>query len=256
MLDAVEARTGPVVGVRPAVEGNHADIASAVIGPRGRLFLKAARRISAEVDGPEVRALRWEAAINPHVTEFAPRLLFRQDAGEWLALGYEYVDGRHADFAPGSPDLEILAVTIEALQARAAPDVLAAKQAGRRWETVMDDVAPLAGTALLHLDLNPANFLIGPGRVALVDWSFVARGAAWLELALVVPWLLKAGHSPGEADGWLSRFPAWKAADPRHLTGFAEAFAAKWRLNLENIAEPWAVRHADAARQWAEYRTR
>ncbi|GAA1896283.1 hypothetical protein [Actinomadura bangladeshensis] len=31
-----------------------------------------------------------------------------------------------------------------------------------------------------------------------MDWTFAGHGAAILEMARLVPWLLKAGHSPGE----------------------------------------------------------
>ncbi|MQY04595.1 phosphotransferase [Actinomadura macrotermitis] len=247
--EVVEVCTGPITEVRPAVKGNHADIASMVAGPQGRVFVKAARKLAVGNGGPEVRSLRWEAAINPHVTEFAPRLLWVQESGEWLALGFEYLEGRHADFSPGSPDLEILAKVVEDLQARPCPGILDNKQVERRWEMVVDDASPMTGDVLLHADLNPANFLITSNRVAMVDWAFVARGAAWVEVALVIPWLLQA-----EAEAWAARLPAWVDADPGHLDLFAKAFADKWDLNLQTNTEPWAVQHAAYARAWARHR--
>ncbi|GAA2628474.1 phosphotransferase [Actinomadura fulvescens] len=250
---AVEAHTGQVGSVVPAAEGNHANIASTVHGGRGSVFVKAARKQAADQDGAEVRSLRWENAINPHVSEFAPRLLDSAEAGGWFAIIFEHVDGRRADFAPDSPDLEVLAKTVDALQSTAAPDALK-KYVQRRWESVVDDVTPMAGDQLLHADLNPANFLITADRVYLVDWAFVARGAAWVEPALLMPWLLQAGHEPGDAERWLSRIGSWADADPAHLDLFAGAFAAKWAINLENNSEPWAVKLAAAARAWAHYR--
>jgi hypothetical protein len=48
---------------------------------------------------------RWtqdmEALINPYVADLSPRLLWRVQ-GEWDVLGFEVVDGRHADYRPGS----------------------------------------------------------------------------------------------------------------------------------------------------------
>ncbi|MFD0850993.1 phosphotransferase family protein [Actinomadura adrarensis] len=174
----------------------------------------------------------------------------------WLALGFEYIEARHADFMPGSPDLEILAKVVDTLQALPCPEVLASKRVERRWEGVASDVTPLAGHTLLHCDLNPANMLITPeGGVRVVDWAFVARGAAFVELALLMPWLLKGGHTPVEAEAWLTRFPSWTETDPAHIDLFCRAFADKWQVNLEvHGRAAWAVEHAAAARAWAEHR--
>lgn len=82
------------------------------------------------------------------------------EAGGWFVLGFEYVRARHGDFTPGSPDLVSLAKVIDAFQALPCPDVLAEKRVERRWEAIAEDVTALAGDALLHCDLDPANLLI------------------------------------------------------------------------------------------------
>ncbi|TYB46443.1 phosphotransferase family protein [Actinomadura chibensis] len=254
VLGAITARTGAIHGVEPAPAGNHADIAVTVHVGGGRLFLKAARKAGPDADGPEVRSLRWEAAINPHVTEYAPRLHWTVEAGGWLVLAFEHVQARHADFAPGSADLDVLAKVIDGLQAHPLPPVLERKRVERRWEAIAD-VSALAGDTLLHADLNPANVLLGDdGSVWLVDWTFIGRGAAFLELALLIPWLLKAGHTPAEAERWLARFPAWTNADKAAIDLFSRVFADKWTLNLAANDAEWAKEHADAARQWADHR--
>lgn len=109
----IEAHTGPINAVTPAPAGNHADFAATLHTTGGRIFVKAARKLP-DRDGAEVMSLRREAAVNPHVTEFAPRLHWTVEAGGRLALGFEHVEGRRADFFPGSADLEILAKTIHA----------------------------------------------------------------------------------------------------------------------------------------------
>lgn len=254
VLGAIKAHTGPIHRVEPAPAGNHADIAATVHAAGGRLFVKAARKVSPEKDGPEVRSLRNEARVNPHMTEFAPRLHWTVDAGGWLVLGFEHVDGRHADFAPGSPDLDILAKTVTALQSTRCPDVVQMR-VERRWATVTEDVSPMAGTALLHTDVNAENLLITPdGRAVLVDWAFASRGAAWVELGLLLPWLLKAGHTPAEAADWVAGFPSWAAADPAHIDLFSAAFAERWRGHAERDPANWVVLHAGLTRRWAEFR--
>lgn len=254
LLTCMEAEMGPVVAVEPAPTGNHADVASSVHTAGGKLFVKAARKVSPDQDGPEVRSLRREAAVNPHVSEFAPRLLWTVEAGGWLALGFEHVEGRRADFTPGSADLAFLAKTIHAIQATPCPDVVR-MAVERRWQSVARDVTPMSGGALLHTDLNEDNFIITPdGRPYVVDWAFVARGAAWAELALLIPWLLLAGHSPGEADAWAHQFVSWAEAPPEHIDRFSAAFAEKWRINSKTNTADWVTRHADLTRRWADHR--
>jgi hypothetical protein len=251
--ELILTETGPADAIIPAPTGNHADIASTLHTRDGLVFVKAARK-SADRDGPEVMSLRREAAINPFVSEFAPRLHWMVEAGEWLALGFEHVKGRPADFSPGSPDLEVLAKTVHALQATPCPEVVG-MAVEKRWQSVADDVTPLAGGALLHTDLNEDNFLITDGgRAYLVDWAFVARGAAFVEVGLLIPWLLKAGNTPEQADAWVAQFPSWTDADAAHIALFSDVFAAKWQANSETNIADWVHLHAHLAGQWAEYR--
>lgn len=72
VLSAITAYTGPIHRVEPAPAGNHADIAATAHTAHGRLFVKAARKTAPDTDGVEVRSLRNEARVLPHVNEFAP----------------------------------------------------------------------------------------------------------------------------------------------------------------------------------------
>ncbi|REE96956.1 phosphotransferase [Thermomonospora umbrina] len=253
LREGITAHTGRVRAIEPAATGNHADVASTLHTTDGSVFVKAARK-AGERDGPEVRSLRWEAAVNPHAREFAPRLLWQVEAGGWLALGFEYVEGRHADYAPGSPDLEVLAKTIEAFQALSCPD-LVNRRVERRWEPVTDDVTPMAGNALLHTDLNPANVLIAAdGRAYIVDWAFVSRGAPWVEPAILIKWLIRGGHSPRQAEQWVSRFPSWAEVPSAVLDAFAAAHAELWRRRSSDNPAPWAAELAALTRRWADHR--
>lgn len=113
-----------------------------------------------------------------------------------------------------------------------------------------------AADTLLHCDLNPANLLIADdGTVRVVDWAFVARGPGFIELARLIPWLLKAGHGPAQAEEWVTRFPSWTATDPAHIDVYARAFAGRWRANIETNRARWALEHAEAAQRWADHRS-
>jgi hypothetical protein len=253
LRNAIEVETGLIQGIEPTPGGNHANIACTVHTANGRMFVKAARKLS-DRDGPEVRSLRWEAAVNPHVTEFAPRLRWRVEAGDWFSLGFEHVTGRRADLSPGSSDLATLAKTIHAIQATPCPEVVK-MLVERRWQTIAQDVSPMAGPALLHTDLNEENLIITPaGRAYVVDWAFAARGAAWVELGLLIPWLLKSGHNPAETDDWLAQFGSWAEAKPAHVDLFSAVFAEKWRANSQSNPAAWVQQHAALTKQWAEYR--
>ncbi|GAA2640119.1 hypothetical protein SMC26_44625 [Actinomadura fulvescens] len=85
--EAVECRTGPIESTQPAGAGIHADIASTVHTPDGKIFVKASRKLPEE-DGSAVRSLRREATLAALMSEFAPRLLWQAEAGG-LALGFE-----------------------------------------------------------------------------------------------------------------------------------------------------------------------
>lgn len=253
LRDEIEARTGPIARIVPAPTGNHADIASTLFTTRGPVFVKAARKLE-DRDGPEVMSLRREASVNSVVSEFAPRLRWQVEAGEWLALGFDHVQGRPADFSPGSPDLDVLTKTIHAIQNVRCPEAVRLL-VERRWQRFTDDVTPLAGGALLHTDLNEDNFIITPdGRAYVVDWAFVSRGNAWLELGLLIPWLLKAGHSPRAADAWVSQFPSWGQAPAADIDMFSVAFAKQWQMTSQTREDPWVKLHAELTGRWAAYR--
>ncbi|MFB4273609.1 hypothetical protein [Nonomuraea sp. GTA35] len=118
------------------------------------------------------------------------------------------------------------------------------------------DPAHLRGNTLLHYDLSANNLLISGQRVKVVDWSFAARGADWLDAALFAPRLVEAGHNPVEVDGLLSTLPPWWEAPRPAVVGIAAA----WTLFREYQARygPKEVRDAhartaEAGRAWLTY---
>src|SRR5437879_12850888 len=47
--------------------------------------------------------------------------------------------------------------------------------------------AASGGTTLLHTDLRADNILLTPSRVFFIDWPWASRGAAWVDLAFMLP---------------------------------------------------------------------
>lgn len=252
--DAIERRTGSITGVRSAPGGNHADLAAALGTAGGTVFVKAARKL-ADRDGPEVRSLRREAVIAPHMTRFVPGLAWETETEGWLALGFIYVPGRAATFVPGSPDLDVLAHVVHVLQATPCPDVVYLR-VEQRWAPFADDVSAMAGDALVHTDLNPDNLIIGDdGNVCVVDWALASRGAAWIEAGQLMPWLILAGHSPRQADAWAAQIPSWRHADPDAVNLYSRLAVTFWRRRAAARPAPWMAPYLAAWEGWTAYRT-
>ena len=87
-----------------------------------------------------------EAAVAPLVRDISPALLWHFDEAGWNVLGYEYVPGRHADYTPGSPDLDRLVQLMDALsQIKVKDDPGPFKRAEDRWKPYLDDPGSASG---------------------------------------------------------------------------------------------------------------
>ena len=133
-----------------------------------------------------------------------------------------------------------------------APDVLLFSPKGRLGfeHPAMD------GDTLVHTDLGPANLIVTPGGLRVVDWAMATKAAPWVELAMLTPWLISAGHTPEQAEQWLARHPAWGPTDPEVLDHFAAKNAEKWASKSAHATAPWIHRLADSMSQWAQHRGR
>jgi hypothetical protein len=113
-------------------------------------------------------------------------VLWHVETAGWSLVGFEHIDGRHADFTPTPP-----------------------------------------------------------------------RGAAWIDPALWVIWLIAAGeHDPARAESWAARVSAWHTAPNTGLTVFADANARLWREIAGDNPDEWTTRMVSAAARWAAYRDR
>ncbi|MEV6867347.1 hypothetical protein AB0M44_40935 [Streptosporangium subroseum] len=247
---AVEKHTGSVWSSRTVSEGLNSAVAALLDTASGKVFVKGLHR-----DYPRRWTQDLEAMINPHVRGLSPRLLWRVD-GEWDVLGFEAVDGRHADFQPGSPDLPRLVDTMTALGNLSCPD-LPVKVAEHRWRTYVaapEELEWLKGDRLLHTDYNPANVLMMDGGALLIDWAWPTRGAGWIDPACLIVRLMAGGHTAEEAERVVAQTPAWSSAPEEGLAVFARASVRAWDEIAGNDPAPWIKAMAYAARDWLKYR--
>jgi hypothetical protein len=230
----------------PASSGDHAEIAATVTGDNGKVFVKAA---SSDLG---VRSLRYELLASRAINRpYSPAVEWDFETDGWLAVGFEHVDGPHADLSPGSPDLDLLDPTLKELEEMPAPG-------GRPWfspATRLGFTHPaMDGETLVHTDLNPANLIVSPRGLRIVDWAFATKAAPWVELALLIQWLIGAGHTPHQAEEWMARSPTWGATNPEILDEFSSKNAAKWSLKAQQNAVPWVLDLAAWTGQWSAHR--
>ncbi|MFF0255941.1 aminoglycoside phosphotransferase [Micromonospora zamorensis] len=241
----IAERIGGTFDVTPASSGNHAEIASTVTGPAGPIFVKAA---SGELS---VRSLRYELAATRIIDRHPPAVLWQFESDGWLVVATEHLAGPHPDLSPGSTDLGLLVATLKALQETPAPNGAWFTPAARLGFThpAMD------GETLIHSDLNPANLIVTPLGLRIVDWAWATKAATWVELALLAPWLIGSGHNAEQAEQWLTQLPAWTATDRQVLDDFASRNATKWAAKSRQSTETWVHDLAMWTGEWADHRT-
>ncbi len=276
---AVQAQCGPVVRSESALAGSTADLATTLhLEDGGTLFCKGI-----QADSPVTWMHRTEARVNPWLPALAPRLLWQLDTDGWLLLGFEHVDGRHADLSLGSADLPRIADVMAAMERDLTPcPSIPMQSLSQRWARLpawrilsqdpptdldgwtrenlhqladWEASAPqlLAGQTLAHTDLNSRNFLIGD-RVRVIDWAWPCRAAAWVDVAFLVPRLIDAGHAPDEAEEWAASVPAWKQTSDTAVTAFAVTLAGLREHRYRAAPVEYRQRLSTVARGWAQYR--
>ncbi|MEU0145924.1 aminoglycoside phosphotransferase [Streptomyces sp. NPDC006288] len=233
---AVVDKTGTVHEAQTVRGGMNSGIASVLETESGSVFVKGI-----PADHAQAGAQRREAAIAPHLPASCPRLYWHLELDGWSLLGYEVVDGRHADYTPGSPDLPLVEAALTELQGVTAPADIEIKNAMDRWA----EYAPpgtsqyFGGDALLHTDFAPDNVLIVGERARIVDWAWPTRGAAWIDPGALALRLMEAGHTVEAAVAFAGRFPSWREVEPDALAAFGAATAALWKEIAEGAEVLW-----------------
>ena len=254
LKEAIAVRAGTVTAARTMTAGQNSPLAAVLDTPAGRVFVKGVPSGDRKVITQD-----REAAVAPLVTAISPVLLWRFDEAGWNVLGYQYAPGRHADYRPGSPDLDQivqLMTTLGRIEVPADPSPL--KRAEDRWKSYVDDPGDallFAGHTLTHTDWAPDNVLIAPDRPWLIDWAWPTLGAAWTDPACWILRLMAAGgHTAAQTEQQAARVPAFTDADPAHINLFARASTRLWEDIAQDSQSDWTVKMAHAARSWASYR--
>lgn len=245
--------TGEVLSHQRPSGGNDADFTASVESERGVFFIKAVRNRPCGRRDSIIR----ERLINPYVQPISPALRWHAEDPEWIALGFDTVAGRRADFTPGSTDLAAVVELLDRIGGLVLPDV-ARQWTENRWDRFCADgpeTALLRGDALLYTDIHESNLVVGSRGVWAVDWSWPTRGAAFIDPAQFAVQLVSAGHSPESAELWAGRCTAWADADPASIDVFAAATVRMWRMRCDRSpGATWLRAMLAAAVEWARHR--
>jgi hypothetical protein len=213
-----------------------------------RAFVKA---VSPAQNPDSPRFHRAEARISAALPASAPapRLLGCHDDGDWVALVFDDVDGRHPVTPWRDDELAAVLSALETMAGALTPSPVADAPAAAEtlgydfagWERIAADpparldpwvaahldelraaaaygIAALTGDTLCHVDIRADNLLVdATGAVTVVDWPWACRGPAWLDTALLlVNVRLHGGH---DTEALLRRLPLTADVDPDALTG-------------------------------------
>ncbi|MDX2849296.1 aminoglycoside phosphotransferase [Streptomyces sp. PA03-3a] len=250
--EAVEAHTGPVLKSDTVSGGLNSQIASVVFTAEQRLFVKGML-----ADHSQHRSQQREAAINAYVApRLAPALLWQVQEAGWDLLGYEYAEGRHADYKPGSPDLPRVLQLASELAQIDTPPAAVVRNMGQRMSEYADPGAAerwSTGRTLLHTDFASHNVLLGEERDWLIDWAWPTVGPAWVDPVILILRLMEAGHTAAAADEVCRVLPAWRGADHEEVVLFSAAHARLWASIADQHPAAWKTHMARQAGYWRDY---
>lgn len=250
--ESVQSAVGGVTGIEMISEGLNSDLTMSAETERGRLFIKGAKLDSDFRTGQ----LRREILINPFVTHLSPAIRFQVETAGWLVVGFDYVNGRRADYSPNSPDIPLVLDVLDALGQTPCPDIkLTYAERGRSHHARVTDLHRFAGDSLAHNDFNPDNVRISGDRAHLIDWARPTRGAAWSDAASLAMSLMTCGHIPSDAESIVSALSTWKTLQPGDLDAIADYQSAmRSAVMPKPIYDPWTHASVAAARRWSDYR--
>lgn len=221
-----------------------------------RVFIKAVSA-STNPDSPGMHRREARIAATLPASVPAPRFLEAYDDSEWIALIFEDIEGTTPRTPWNQAELDRVLVSVGELSSALTPApipvepldelmpavftgwqrLLAGVESGEDdlrgvdpWaqrhlaelvalEAASPDAA--AGTTLLHADLRADNILLTPSRVYFIDWPWASRGAAWVDLAFMLPSIaMQRGPKPWEI---FDSHPLGRTAPPAAVTAVVAA---------------------------------
>jgi transcriptional regulator with XRE-family HTH domain len=78
-----------------------------------------------------------------------------------------------------------------------------------------------------------------PGPRARRGLGLADRGAAWIEPACAILWLIASGHTPAGAEAWAGQLPSYAAATRRVIDVFATVAVRLWAEIAEHDPAEW-----------------
>lgn len=245
--ELIEKESGSFHIVKHVPGGLNSELSVIIQAGDDITFIKGRR-----ADHPRAWTQERERAVNPAVRHISPPLKWSVRSETWDLNGFEYVPGRHADYSPGSADLPKIVTTLRMLQETPCPDT-ELKEAEQRWASYCDAPELFAGASLLHTEWTPGNVLV-VDRAWLVDWAWPTRGAAWIDPACWVVWLIASGHAPASAENHATMIPSWQEAPSTSVDEFALAQARMWAEIAAESSHPWTKSLATASSLWSTHR--
>ncbi|MFE7169694.1 hypothetical protein [Streptomyces sp. NPDC057616] len=131
------------------------------------------------------------------------------------------------------------------------------KSMPNRFRSFVDDPADLswfAGDSLLRTEWNPHNVLVSGEGALLVDREWASTGAAWIDPALWLLWLVAHGHTCDHAERAAAAHPAWELAPAAGLNALARVQRRLWHSIAAESTDGWATPMQRATRSWEEHR--
>ncbi len=231
---ALEREFGaPIVRASTQADGFSPAVAAVVVFDNGaKAFVKAVNR-EANPDSPGI--YRTEARIAGQLppAPWAPRLLWCYDDGDWVALAFEYIEGRTPTLPWQRAQLDRVLVALADLARAATPTTVDAGELAIRhgaafsaWRRMVGNGEPdemdlariepwaarhvdqlavleagwedaVRGSTLVHGDFRADNVLLTTSGVVIVDWASAAVGACWVDLVFFLPSVaMQGGPSP------------------------------------------------------------
>ncbi|MEU0470487.1 phosphotransferase [Amycolatopsis sp. NPDC006131] len=273
---AIERKAGLVAHAEVPSAGRNSDFSATLhLRSGGVVFCKGI----ADAEGKRGAMHRHEVDINPWLpSAIAPRLRWRIEVDGWLLLGFDRVTGTHADLAPGSPDLPVVAAAVAALGRDLADCPAPAPRLADQWERLAPwrrlaknpppglsvpeqliawearAVEAAHGHDLVHTDLHSLNILVSGRRAMIIDWAWSRTGPATVDVAFLIARLIAAGHPPPAAEAWAETLPVWQRTPPAVRTALAVEIWGIWEYQAARQRRDLWRTLVPAVRAWVTHR--